>query len=997
MTAMDRTAYPRLPIRLSKTEVEDLYTPTADEIAFVSQPGRGDAPRLTRLVLLKTFQHLGYFPRLEDIPEPIVQHLRTVLQLPPAVQLTAGAATSRYRHHAAIHEYLNVTRYGDGGEAVAVAAIQQAAQTMNDPADLINAALEELIRRRFELPGFSTLDRLTQSIRTTVNDSWYNPVLGRLTPEERRVLDQLPTLQDEQSRTDFVVLKQPPGRPRLTEMRRLKDRLRWLSSLADTQRLLAGIPAARVKLFAAEARSLETDHLRDVSTARRYTLLLCLLHQAKVQTRDHLVEIFLNRMQRVHQRAKEELDEIREKQRQLTEQLIQVLAQVAHQTSVTPVDLILGQDVRALMDQHGGAQHLLRQCQALAVYHDDNTLPLLWSHYANHHKTVFELFDLLELRTTSEDHTLLDALALLREHPNADRLPPDVSLDFGSLRWQRHVLERDADGQRWFNRRQFELCVLTCLANDLKSGDVCVLGCEQYADYREQLLNWEVCEPLVEAYCQGVGIPATPDALANELHDRLEETARAVDARFPDDGQLRLNKEGELVLKRLRQRPAPPGTAQLKRAIRERMPQRNLLDVLAFAEHWVHYTRHFGPLSGSDPKLADPLARYIMTVFSYGCNLGPVQAARHSRGLFTARMLSHVNRQHIATHHLEAASRDLINYYARFDLPHFWGSGQAAAADGTLFSTYLNNLLAARHIRYGAYGGIAYHHVSDTYIALFSHFIAVGMWEAVYIIDGLLENTSDIQPDTLHADTHGQSLTVFGLTYLLGIKLMPRIRHWQDLTLHRPDAETVYEHIDDLFDDPIDWALLITHWKDLLRVVLSIQQGVLLPSMLLRKLGNFSRRNRLYRAFRELGRVVRTLFLLLYVSDEALRRRITATTTIIESYHNFIEWLFFGGHGIIQHNDPLEQEKRIKYNDLVANALIVMNVVDLTRILRQLDPNQYVITRQTLARLSPYQTEHIQRFGDYVIDLHTLPQAPELLLPIQEDIDANPAESTKPH
>ena len=43
------------------------------------------------------------------------------------------------------------------------------------------------------------------------------------------------------------------------------------------------------------------------------------------------------------------------------------------------------------------------------------------------------------------------------------------------------------------------------------------------------------------------------------------------------------------------------------------------------------------------------------------------------------------------------------------------------------------------------------------YIALFSHFIACGVWEAVYILDGLLKNKSTLQPDTLYADTHGRS------------------------------------------------------------------------------------------------------------------------------------------------------------------------------------------------------------------------------------------------
>src|SRR3954451_4016173 len=41
------------------------------------------------------------------------------------------------------------------------------------------------------------------------------------------------------------------------------------------------------------------------------------------------------------------------------------------------------------------------------------------------------------------------------------------------------------------------------------------------------------------------------------------------------------------------------------------------------AEHWSRYTRHFGPPSGSDPKLAQAVQRYLFTVFGYGCNLGP--------------------------------------------------------------------------------------------------------------------------------------------------------------------------------------------------------------------------------------------------------------------------------------------------------------------------------------------------------------------------------------
>lgn len=113
------------------------------------------------------------------------------------------------------------------------------------------------------------------------------------------------------------------------------------------------------------------------------------------------------------------------------------------------------------------------------------------------------------------------------------------------------------------------------------------------------------------------------------------------------------------------------------------------------------------------------------------------------------------------------------------------------------------------------------------------------MWEAVYIIEGLLKNTSDIQPDTVHADTQGQSLSVFGLGVLLGFDLLPRIRNRHDLVFYRPGEDVRYSHIDTLFgDEAVDWDLIETHWSDLLRTAISIRENRLSSVTLLRRLGS---------------------------------------------------------------------------------------------------------------------------------------------------------------
>src|SRR5260370_26053596 len=111
----------------------------------------------------------------------------------------------------------------------------------------------------------------------------------------------------------------------------------------------------------------------------------------------------------------------------------------------------------------------------------------------------------------------------------------------------------------------------------------------------------------------------------------------------------------------------------------------------------------------------------------------PPPTPRHIAGT-SARDLALAANRHVTADKLNEAITDVVNAYARLDLIKAWGDGSSVAADGTHMDTYLDNLLAETSIRYGASRGIAYHHISDHYIALFTHFVPCGVWEAVYII-----------------------------------------------------------------------------------------------------------------------------------------------------------------------------------------------------------------------------------------------------------------------
>ena len=888
------------------------------------------------------------------------------------------AEKTLYRYRQVIRTYLNIKPYEDGGKNVVETAVQHTASTMSDPADLINVAVEHLIQQRFELPAFSTLNRLVMHVRHEVHQDLYTRITASLAAADRARLDALLHLGD--GRTDFNRIKDTPRQATLKHLRQWTTRLTWLEALLPTRPFLTDIAHTKVQQFAAEAAVLDVGDMRDIQhQPRRYSLLICFLYQAQVHTRDALGEMLLKRMRRTTTAAKKQLQELHDQHRELEEQMLAVFANVIDETIHIPDDdAVLGQGVRDIFKDYGGAEALRARYEQVSAYHNNNYRPLMWGFYSPYRAELFRLSHVLTFRAATHDQSLIEALHFIQrfQHTRRDHLPAEIALDFSSVRWQALIRTR-RNMQTVLHRRHLEVCVFHYLDHGLRCGDVYVEGSEAYADYRQQLLPWDACTPRLPAYCQALQFAPTAAGFVAELRERLRDVSQRVDATYPDNTALTIDEEGTPHLKRLQAQPVPEALHTLEALLKERMPEQHLLDILKNVHHWVHYTRHFGPPSGADPKLTDPVLRYIFTIFGYASELGASQTARHTNGLMSRQVLRRMNDQHITSTKLEASLCDIIAEYTRFELPFLWGSGQGAIADGTHIVLLRNNLLGEQHVRYGRFGGIAYHHISDTYIALFSHFIACGVWEAVYILDGLLKNHSALQPDTLYADTHGQAEPVFGLAALMGITLMPRMRTWNDVTFYRVDRATTYTHIDTLFTQVVDWDIIERHWQDMMQVVLSIQAGTVLPSMLLQKLGVYSRHSSLYKAFSELGRVERTLFLLDYISDAGMRQHIRAETTKVESYHQFTDWIAFGGP-VLRSGDPVEQEKRIKYRDLVANAVMLHNVVDMTNVLRELQQEGICVTPEIVRRLSPYLTEHIKRFGQYFLDMTT---QPEPLLP----------------
>jgi hypothetical protein len=145
MTAIDRTAYPRPGSRLTREEVRARYTLTETDLIFVRLGARGETGRLMLATLLKARQDFGYFPATDELHADTTAHLALQLGLTASVSPAVPHKTkSLYRYQAAVRSYLSVTHYDDVAERLVTKIILKTAETMSDPADLINQAVETL-------------------------------------------------------------------------------------------------------------------------------------------------------------------------------------------------------------------------------------------------------------------------------------------------------------------------------------------------------------------------------------------------------------------------------------------------------------------------------------------------------------------------------------------------------------------------------------------------------------------------------------------------------------------------------------------------------------------------------------------------------------------------------------------------------------------------------------------------------------------------------------
>ena len=257
---------------------------------------------------------------------------------------------------------------------------------------------------------------------------------------------------------------------------------------------------------------------------------------------------------------------------------------------------------------------------------------------------------------------------------------------------------------------------------------------------------------------------------------------------------------------------------------------------------------------------------------------------------------------------------------------------------------------------------------------------------------------NDVVKSDIHStDTHGYTEAVFGLTHLLGFSFAPRIKGVGKQTLHifKPKRQAGPDWIIRP-DKTINETVIRENWDDMLRLVATIKLKENTASDIFRRLNSYSRQHALYQTLKAFGQIIKSMFILRYVDDLALRQAIEKQLNKVELANRFTRAVAPLGRFAAQiacramvgnpreytQTEKEEQEIAEACNRLIRNSIICWNYLYLAK---QVEKAPDVEARENLLRLiaahSPMSWAHINMLGEYDFSEEKLRDTLDILPP----------------
>jgi TnpA family transposase len=571
----------------------------------------------------------------------------------------------------------------------------------------------------------------------------------------------------------------------------------------------------------------------------------------------------------------------------------------------------------------------------------------------------------VSLGATPAGQPTLDAVRHLRSTDGRGPAP-SAPLGFVPSGWRRQV--KAADGG--VDSLGYRLCLLDAMRAGLRRRDLFASPSLRFADPRIGLLAgpaWEAARPSI---CRTLGLSTDGPAEVARLARRLDTGYRDTAASLPNNAAVQVDG-GDLVLSALDKLEEPASLIALKAAIAARLPRVDLPELLLEVHVRTGFADGFTHASEGGARAGGVATSICAVLLAEACNTGFEPLIRRDNPALRRSRLSWVRQNYVRAETLIRSNATLVAAQNRVSLARAWGGGDVASADGLRFVVPVRTIHSGPNPRYyGQERGVTFYNlVSDQFTGLNGITVPGTLRDSLTLLSVVLEQQTELQPTEIMSDTGAYTDTIFGIFHLLGYQFSPRLADIGGTRFWRVDGKADYGALDELAAQRINIALIVQHWEDLLRLAGSLKLGTVQAAGLIRTLQTKDRPTKLARALEELGRLIKTLYLLRFIDDEAYRRRILAQLNRGEGRHQLARIVFHGKRGELRQRYREGQEDQLGALGLVVNVIVLWNTIYVDAALNQLRVEGVDVRDEDVARLSPLGFDHINMLGRYTFIL----------------------------
>lgn len=912
-------------------------------------------------VLRKHGRFLSDYAR---VPPAILGYLCRQLDLTPMVSLAGHSRRiTEPAYQREILEYLGWKPFDDDAGNQLQRWIHDQVSTHLYVDNLVENAEAFLRENHIVIPGPVAFERVVNSAYRQAEAIVFQRITAQIPEEIKVAIDRLLTVFDASGKTDFFRFAEYPPEAKAKHIVRQLHRYEELAGLGlDTFRF-ADINPDLMRKLAKVVKTYDAWQIKRFEEQKRYALAACFLYEARKTILDDLVEMHAQFLITMERKSRNAWDAAHRKLRKRVRLGISTLTDLAEQV------LALGDN------QDVSLHHLLNQvdiheirtavqdCGAFEQLEQHGFLEQLHARY-NNFRRYFRYFVTLNFQCESGSRHILEAIDLVCRLDAGDlkRLPPDVNVSFVPGAW-RKTLYTEASG---IHRKTWEIALALALRDALRSGDVYL------PDSRKHVSFWNLCyddpawnQKRPAAYHQmdlSMDAGAAMRKLTREFNETAGNTATNLSINpFVNivDQTIQVRREPALV--------EPQETAALRQFVERDMSTVRIEQLLMEVDGLCGFSHALKPPGYEAAEAGSSYQALMATLVAHGTQLGIATMADSTEGL-TVDMLQRVSRTCLREDTLRSANALLVNYHHGLDTSRFWGEGVMSSSDGQRFGVQKSSLLSAFYPRYFGYYDRAvtvYTHVSDQLSVFNTQVISCAEREALYVLDGLLEHGTGLDIEEHVTDTHGFTEQIFGLCYLLGFSFMPRIRDFKTQQLYKPGGGNRYGAIDPLFIGTIDVELIKEQWDALVRVAASLKNRIVSAHVIAQRLARLGSSNRLAKALTHLGRWVKTIYLLRYIDDPVLRRRVAVQLNRGEMRHQLARYVAFANQGEFRSGNYFEIMNKASCLSLISNAILVFNTLHIERILDRAKEAGQAFSSEAIARVLPLHHRHIVVNGTY--------------------------------